>query len=628
MKEEFEKLAAAGKIEGRHVAALTQLAEAGCCTHRSWGFGRIKTVDTVFARFTIDFQGKPGHPMDLAFAAESLKPVSKDHILARKATDLDAVRHLAAHHIDLIKIVLNSFGGKATADQIQQMLVPDVISDDWKKWWEVARREMKKDGHFIVPTKKTEPVVYQAQETSLQDRLLQEFRAAKGLKARVTVVAEILKVISDLKDKAAAAREVIAALNPDIASHQRTQPAVALEAIFARDELYEAAGLAPAAGEVTAAQVWLQEGIKFGPLLESIPAAKHHRALESYKQANPEKWYEVLRNALNSVSAKLAKEIAAILNNNGQLDLLKETLARLINQHAASSELLLWFGKERTEDFVDILGPEVFRAMLTAMERDQFNEKRSNRLRDFILEDQQLIAELTATADIEVIKDLTRALQLSPVFDDMDKRSLLARLVKAHPAVQSLITGEQARQETALLVSWESLERRQTEYRDLVDKKIPANSKEIAIARSYGDLRENHEYKAAKEMQKVLLRRKDELEAQFNRARGMNFANAKTDVVGPGTIVVATDLSSNQAETFTILGAWDSDPDHGIISYLTPVAMALVNRKVGDEVEFELHGSKRRHRIEKIDAWKIETAATAAATTETPAEAPTAPPQA
>ncbi|HUC84185.1 MAG TPA: GreA/GreB family elongation factor, partial [Candidatus Acidoferrales bacterium] len=367
-----------------------------------------------------------------------------------------------------------------------------------------------------------------------------------------------------------------------------------------------------------------QEGIKFGSLLETIPAAKHHRALESYKQANPEFWPDVLRSSLNSVSAKLAKEIAAMLNHSGKLELLKETLARLINQHAASSELLLWFGKERTEDFVDILGPEVFRAMLTAMERDQFNEKRSNRLRDFILEDQQLIAELTATADIEVIKDLTRALQLSPVFDDMDKRSLLARLVKAHPAVQSMISGDQTRQETALLVSWESLERRQVEYRDLVDKRIPANSKEIAIARSYGDLRENHEYKAAKEMQKVLLRRKDELEAQFNRARGMDFANAKTEVVGPGTVVVVTNLSTNQAETFTILGAWDSDPEKGVISYLTPVAMSLVNRKVGDEVEFELHGSKHRHRIEKIDAWKSEAPA-APAVPEAP-EAPTAAP--
>ena len=170
MREEFEKLASAGKIEGRHVEPLAQLAAGGCCTHRSWGFGRIKTVDTVFARFTIDFPGKAGHLMDLSFAAENLKPIPKDHILARKATDLDAVRHLAAHHLDLIRLVLNSFGGKATTDQIQAVLVPDVIRDDWKKWWETAKREMKKDGHFIVPTKKTEPVVLHAVTVCLVPR--------------------------------------------------------------------------------------------------------------------------------------------------------------------------------------------------------------------------------------------------------------------------------------------------------------------------------------------------------------------------------------------------------------------------------------------------------------------------
>jgi len=612
MKDEFEKLAAAGKIEGKHVEPLTQLVDGGYCSHRSWGFGRIRTVDTVFARFTIDFPGKPGHTMDLGFAAESLKPIPKNHILARKAADIEAIRHLAAHHLDLIKIVLNSFDGKATVEQIQQSLVPDVIRDDWKKWWETARHEMKKDGHFIVPLKKTEPVVYQAEETSLQVRSLADFRAAKGLKARVSVVSEILKVVPDLSDKAAVAREVIGVLNADIVSHQRTQPSVALEAIFARDELQHASGVPPTAGEVTAAQIWLQDGIKFGPLVETIPAAKHHRALESFREANPERWFEILRGSINLVSAKLAKEFASLLIQQGKLELLKETLARLINQHTASSELLLWFGRERNDDFVDILGPEVFRAMLTAMERDQFNEKRSNRLRDFILEDQQLLGELTASADIEVIKDLTRALKLSPVFDDMDKRSLLARLVKAHPAVQSLISGEQTKQDTSLLVSWESLERRRLEYQELVQKKIPANSKEIAIARSYGDLRENHEYKAAKETQKVLLRQKDELEAALTRARGQDFLNVKTDVVSPGTVVNVTDPQSGQGEIFTILGAWDSDPDKGVISYLTPVAQALLNHKVGDEVEVESQGAKRRQRIEKIEAWRTEAPVVAA----------------
>jgi transcription elongation GreA/GreB family factor len=603
MKEEFEKLAAAGKIEGRHVEPLTLLAESGCCMHRSWGFGRIKTVDTVFARFTIDFAGKPGHTMDLGFAVESLKPIPKDHILARKANDLESVRQMAAHHLDLIKLVLNSYGGKATADQIQQALVPDVIRDDWKKWWETARREMKKNGHFIVPLKKTEPVVYQAKEISLQDRLMTNFRAAKGLKARVAVVVELTKSAPDLADKQAAAGEIIAGLNTDIASYQRTQPSVALEAVFARDELCEIAGLPPAAGEITATQLWSQD-MKFGPVLEQISAAKHHYALASFKAANPERWHEVLRYSLNFVSAKSCREFANLLIQEGKMDLLKETLARLVNQHTASTELLLWLGRERSDAFADILGPEVFRAMLTAMERDQFNEKRSNRLREFILDDHELLAELTASADIEIVKDLTRALQLSPVFDDMDKRSLLARLVKSHPAVQSLISGEQTKQDSTMLVSWESLERRKAEYQELVQKKIPANSKEIATARSYGDLSENHEYKAAKEMQKMLMRHKDELETQFTRARGTDFSNARTDVVSIGTIVRAMDLGANQPETFTILGAWDSDPDKGVISYLTPVAQSLLNNKVGDEVEFELHGAKRRHRIERIEAFR------------------------
>src|SRR5579863_9577212 len=208
MREEFEKLAAAGKIEGRHVEPLVQLTTSGFCMHRSWGFGKIKTVDTVFARFTIDFPGKPNHTMDLAFAAESLKPIPKDHILARKTSDLESLRQMAAtNHLELVKTVLNSYGGKATADQIQQALVPEVIRDDWKKWWEAAKRELKKDGHFQVPLKKTEPIVYQVKEVSLQDRLMGEFRTAKGLKARILVASELHKNVADLQDKLAAGAE-------------------------------------------------------------------------------------------------------------------------------------------------------------------------------------------------------------------------------------------------------------------------------------------------------------------------------------------------------------------------------------------------------------------------------------
>ena len=601
MREEFEKLATAGKINRNQIEPLVILAQSGYCLHRSWGFGRIKTVDTVFARFTIDFQSKNGHAMDLGFAAESLKPIDGNHIFAKKIADLEGLRQMAAlHHLDLIRLVVLSFGGRATVDQIQQVLVPDVIRDDWKKWWEAAKRELKKDGHFTVPTKKSDPIIYQKQEVALPERLLAEFRAAKGLKLKTQAASEALKNFEDLDNKAAVANDLIAGLNADIVTHQRTQPGVALEAIFTRDELYQAAGLERPAGDVTSNTIWAQD-IRVGPTLETMPAIKHRRALQSYKEANPALWHEAVLTTLNTVPAKLSGEIATQLIHEGKLDQLKDTLAKLIGHHTASSELLLWLAKDRSDSFADILGPEVFRAMLSAMERDQFNERKSNRLRDFILDDQMLLVELIGSADFEVIKDLTRALQLSPCFDDMDKRSLLARIVKSYPAVQTLISGEATKQDLSLIVSWASLEKRKNEYTELVQKKIPANSKEIAIARSYGDLRENHEYKAAKEMQKILMRRKTELEAQLVRARGTDFATAKDDAVCAGTKVKVTDQNSHTTETLTILGAWDSDPDKGLVSYLSPLAQALLNHKKGDEVEFEMEGIKKRYRIDSIE---------------------------
>jgi transcription elongation GreA/GreB family factor len=182
----------------------------------------------------------------------------------------------------------------------------------------------------------------------------------------------------------------------------------------------------------------------------------------------------------------------------------------------------------------------------------------------------------------------------------MDKRSLLARIVKTYPAVQTMISGEQTKQDASFLVSWESLERRKNEYAELVQKSIPANSKEIAVARSYGDLRENHEYKAAKEMQKILMRRKGELESQLVRARGTDFANPRTDVVSIATEVKVTDLETQNPEQFIILGAWDSNPEKGIISYLTPVAQALLNRKPQEEVEVPVDDAKKHYRIDSI----------------------------
>jgi transcription elongation factor GreA len=602
MREEFEKLATEGKIRAKDLDALEQLTESGYCMHRTWGLGKITTVDTVLLRFLIDFPDKPEHSMDLGFAAKSLTPLAKDHVLVKVATDLQGLQEMAAvNHIDLIKLVLKSYGGSATVAQIQDALVPDVIGDDWRKWWEAVRKEIKKDGHFRVPVKKSEPIEYNEEVVSLQARLLGDMQLARGLKAKLAVAMEILKSQDDLENVTEAYQLAMGLLDHELPNYLKNQPELVLDAIFARNDMRKALRIEANGEQIEDQAVW--DLVNDLPaFMEALPATRNKLALASYKHHHPESWEADFTDLLNQSQMKLAGDIVQLFNDAGKADEIKETLSRLVNQHQASSELMLWLGKSRSDTYADILGPEVFRAMITAMERDQFNEKRTSRLNDFIMGDMDLLPELIETADLEVVKDLTRALQFSSCFDDMDKRSLLGRIVKIYPAIQALISGEATTSEDrGLLVSWDSLLRRRSEYTELVQKKIPENSKEIAVARSYGDLRENHEYKAAKEMQKILMKRKAELEMDLTRARGTDFADVSTSSVNPGTRVRVKELSQQKDEIYTILGAWDSDPESGIISYLSPFAKNLISKSVGDTFEMTQDHEVRKYLIESIE---------------------------
>jgi transcription elongation GreA/GreB family factor len=222
-------------------------------------------------------------------------------------------------------------------------------------------------------------------------------------------------------------------------------------------------------------------------------------------------------------------------------------------------------------------------------------------LHDLLLEDKELIRDLLAASAPEEMRDITRAALSSTAFEELDKRSLMGTLVKLHPHISSMVAGENKASTTeSLVVSWDSLEKRKKELEEIVNKKIPANSKDIGVARSYGDLRENHEFKAAKEMQAVLMRRKAELESMIVSAQGTDFSGVKGDVADIGTVVAYQD-ADGAAKTVTILGAWDSDPDNGVISYQTAVGQALLKKKPGDSAELPTEGGgKSKVRIVSV----------------------------
>ena len=196
-----------------------------------------------------------------------------------------------------------------------------------------------------------------------------------------------------------------------------------------------------------------------------------------------------------------------------------------------------------------------------------------------------------------------RKFLLTPVFDDLSKRSLLARIVKLHPDTQSMITGDsQETKDLSLTVSWPSLEKRKAEREHLVNKEIPENLRDINIAKEEGDLRENFGFKAAKENQRVLQRRLAEAERDLEIARGTDFANPETKHVSIGTVVTLS-TEDGKTETYSILGAWDSAPELGIVSYKAVIGQNLLGRKPGETVELPSDTGTRKVTIVSIVAF-------------------------
>jgi transcription elongation GreA/GreB family factor len=330
--------------------------------------------------------------------------------------------------------------------------------------------------------------------------------------------------------------------------------------------------------------------------------------LQTLPAALGPRWTERALLLMQERHARMVSQIPKVFAETGQEAELHTALERSIREHSATSETLFWLCKERNETWDDLISPDLLAAILGALERDQHNENaRGSRLRDLLLDDRELIPEMFRHAETDVARDSMRRLMLTPVFDDLTKRSLLARIIKLYPELGAMITGAQPEEKSeALVVSWSSLHKRKAEYEDLIKKKIPENTKEIALARSYGDLSENFEFKAAKQMQAVLMRRKTELEQMLLNARGTAFQSPDTSRVSIGTIVTLRDADSETEETYTILGAWDGDPDRRIISYQTAIAQALMGHSLGEIVTLNTDQDSGRFAIVSIAAAPID----------------------
>lgn len=607
MDAEVDKLVEAGKLSSKQAEQLAKLKPGTFCLHKSWGFGRVADWNLLLNHIVIDFSGKKSHPMQLSYAADNLTPLSPEHFLSRKATDLPGLKQLLKSDPSAVmRNVLESLGGSGTLQQISQWMVGDLMNEaEWKKWWDSTKKVIKTTGYFEVPAKKTEPVKLRGEKVSRADELTVFFNQARQPKEQAAAVDQIVKFHSEFADPEMQLQPIIAEIEQAAERNQRLNPALAFELVLGRDDLLErCAKLRTTNVDLTLAKLIRDEETRLAVILPKLPAGKEKRVLAALPDALGENWmpraFQLMQNAQGRTAAQLPK----VLAENGKQTELRAFLDRGIRDHSLSSDALVWLCRARDGEFRDLVTPDLLGTILSAIERDQHNQtSRGNKLRDLLLDDRELIGDMFANAEIGVARDGMRRLMLTPVFDELTKRSLLARIIKLHPELETVVSGEtKEEKKQPLIVSWSSLQRRKAEYEELVQKKIPENTKEISVARSYGDLRENFEFKAAKQMQAVLMRRKTELEQALENARGTAFENPDTSKVSIGTIVTLQSASGGDYDRYTILGAWDGDPERGIISYQTAIGQALLGKIIGDKVTLNTDHGTGEYEIVAIEA--------------------------
>lgn len=574
--------------------------------HRSWGFGQIKSYDEAAQRLIIDFKEKKGHAMDPAFCISTMEVLPAKHLLVRKETDTAKINALIADNpAQLVVEALQAYpNNAATVIEIEITLAQVLGEEKFKKWWSVAKKLVAKDARVSVPEKKTDCYVLRETPVSAEDEILEQFNSTRSARRRIALAVEMMDA-TGRKDVKLDLSVVLKGVADAVKDSNQLDSSERLFGAAVRDDLAKAVG-AENNYEPTQAAI-IANHRELPAMAEKIPVQFQSRFLDLIQETHPIEARDILFNLLKTSQGKFTTECINFLIEHEHADELAATLKRWQTEQNLRAPVLLWIVKNRhSKKFAkllnDLITPRLLSAILFAIDYEALQAASARRipLADILSEDTDLISDLLSTADPETARDLANTLMLNQGFEELTKKSLLARFIKIFPKIQSLVAADAESKEEQLMVSRGSFDRKREEYETIVSKKIPENSKAIATAREHGDLKENSEYKMAKQDQQVLMAQKTLLERDLGRARVSDFKDASIDHVSAGTIVEVRKVSSRQSSTYSILGAWDGDPDKNIISYKTALGAALLGKKAGETVKVKLGGADEEYTIVSI----------------------------
>jgi transcription elongation GreA/GreB family factor len=517
------------------------------------GVGRVVEANLGLESFKVDFERNKGLMVGFKAAPKLLQPLAPEHVLRRKIEEPAALKALAPP--ELLRIVLLSYDRPLTAGEIRDVLHGIVGESQWTSWWSAARKHQQ-----VVASGGGGRQTYRWADTS-GDALESVWKAFAKADPRGKV--ERLKREGardpELRERMAAELSHVAEASID------TDPGLAFEIWFA---LERTGGAPPDVDWSPDALLADQPQRVFAGIEERL---LRERAYVMVRERR-EDWPNLFRDALGKESDPRALEILADGLAQGAPKELDRFLDSLLAQPHRNPAAFTWLAERAAVDeTLRARNPlRLLQQILTAFNRDEFATFRVRLLA--LAESGNTVPRLLAHLSEDQAAQAEDAVQRAAALEPFQREQLVN-------AIQLRFPAQRKESEVALYAVPASIEAKRAELHQIMTKDIPANRKAIEEARAMGDLRENFEYKSARQRHEYLNSRASALNAELARVRPIDTTGMENSEVRIGSRI---HLTGSHPRTLTILGPWESKPEEDVISYESELAKEILGKKVGD----------------------------------------------
>lgn len=580
--------------------------------HRSWGTGRIASVEGD--DIIIDFAKKRGHTMSVKMAVDALQTLSKDHIWVLKAAWKKEKLHdkIKKEVPWALRVLIKSYGNKCSLKQIKAELVPNVLSaGEWTSWSSKAKETLRKDSAFGVDPDNVDICTVRDRPISQEEKLYNEFKAEKKFFKRAAKLREFVEE-TDVETDSEYFNDMTGYFEGFLKTANEDREYVVASYLILKD----LAGRFP---EITSR---LQ--LNFVSVFESVenPASLYAQIndeklrrefINQIKQFIPD-WQDVFIKLFPKV---IYEPILFHLEEAGLQDKIVAMIKSCFENYKSHREAAVWFYKNfRDNPLYAKANIPVEREIIVLLyilditfreienHRDTADNKKINKTAFALVFKSGLLENYLNEATRESVVRIYTLVEEASGLDPAEKLRVRELIKNKYPDFKFSGSVEKITSRK-LLVTAGQYEAKQKQLAHIMEVEVPANSKEIGFALSLGDLRENAEYKAAKEKQEILNSTVAKLKSEIDRAQIFAPAQTNTANVSFGTKITLRNETKNRDEVYTILGPWESDPDNKIISYLSPFGEAMMNKITDERFEFTINGESSTFVVRDISKAEI-----------------------